>query len=220
MKLLQKFKEKINGEKIIYHGRIEGGLTKIEPHKCKHKKAYVYASYNIPLCIIFGVKRTGENIDFGVTKFGKTYITEFYEGAFEDRFKNRPCYLYKLKEKDFKLDTEYFERVSEKPVEVVDCVEIKDSAEYLLNLAKKRKLKLTRFNKLSKKQITENTKILTKRITDYLIFKEASKEEYKNLDRDAKIHNDITLERKNFCLKKFPELVKQIEESLKNKSNQ
>ena len=220
MKLLKKFKEKINGEKIIYHGRTEGGLTKIEPHKCKHKKAYVYASHNIPLCIIFGVKRTGENIGFGVTKFGKPYITEFYEGAFEDRFKNRVCYLYKLKEKDFKLDTEYFERVSEKSVEVVDCVEIKDSSEYLLNLAKKGKLKITRFNKLNKKQKEENKQKLTKRITDYLLFKEATKEEYKNLDRDAKIKNDVTLERKNFCLKKFPKLVKQIQESLKNKSNQ
>jgi len=55
MKFLQKQKEKINNEKVIFHGRLEGNLKEIKPHKCKHDKAYVYASHNIALCIIFGV---------------------------------------------------------------------------------------------------------------------------------------------------------------------
>lgn len=214
MKLLQKTKEKINGEKIIYHGRLEGNLKVIAPHKCKHNKAYVYASHNIPLCIIFAVKRKGEEILFGNNVFGKTYITEFYPNAFEDRFKNRTCYLYKLKEKDFKCKTEYFEQVSEIPVEVVECVKIKDSAQYLLEHEKQGKLKLTRFENLTKKQKLENEQVLTKRITEYLKFKEATKEEYKNFDNDAKLKHDITLTRKNFCLKKFPSLVEKIKKEL------
>ena len=151
---------------------------------------------------------------FGNNRFGKTCITEFYPNAFEDRFKGRSCYLYKLKEKDFKCETEYFERVSKNPVEVVDCVEIKDASEFLLDLEKQGKLKLTRFENLSKKQKLENEKILTKKITEYLKFKEADKEEYKKLDTDAKLKNDITHERKNFCLKKFPALVEKIKKDL------
>lgn len=210
MKFLQKTKEKINGEKIIYHGRLEGGLKTITPHKCKHDKAYVYASHNIALCIIFAVKRKGEEILFGNNAWGKTYITELYPGAFEDRFKGRKCYLYKLKQKDFKCKTEYFEQVSETPVEVVNCLEIKDAGKYLLELEKQGLLKLTRYENLSKKQKIENEKILIKKITEYLKFKEATKEEYSKFNDDEKLKNDITLMRKNFCLKKFPDLVEKI----------
>ena len=46
MKLLQKQREKINGIDVTYHGRLEGDLKVIPPHKCKHDKAYVYASNN------------------------------------------------------------------------------------------------------------------------------------------------------------------------------
>jgi len=214
MRFLQKTKEKINGEKIIYHGRAEGGLKVINPHKCKHEKAYVYASHNVALCVIFAVKRKGEEVLFGNNAFGKTYITELYPNAFEDRFKGRTCYLYKLKEKDFKCETEYFEMVSKNPVEVVDCVEIKDASEFLLDLERQGKLKLTRFENLSKKQKLENEKVLTKKITEYLRFKEVSKEEYENLDTDAKLKNDVTLARKNFCLKKFPDIVEKIKKDL------
>ena len=33
MKFLQKQKEKINNEKVIFHGRLEGNLKEIKPHK-------------------------------------------------------------------------------------------------------------------------------------------------------------------------------------------
>lgn len=57
-------------------------------------------------------------------------------------------------------------------------------------------------------------KNLNKKITEYLKFKEADKEEYKKLGTDAKLKNDITHERKNFCLKKFPALVEKIKKDL------
>jgi len=214
MKFLQKQKEKINNEKVIFHGRLEGNLKEIKPHKCKHDKAYVYASHNIALCIIFGVKRTGENIDFGLTKLGKTYVAEFYEGALEDRFKNRTCYLYKLPEKYFELKTEHFERVSENPVPVLECVEIKDSYEYLLQLEKEKKIIIRRYKSLSKKQKRINKEILTKRIKQYLNFKEITNSQYNKLNKEDKLQYDINLQRKNFTLKKFKTLTEQIKKEI------
>lgn len=211
MKLLQKQHEKINGISVTYHGRMEGDLTVINPHKCKHNKAYVYASNNIALCIIFAVKRTGENITFGVNKFGKTYITEFYDGAFEDRFKNRVCYLYKLPKDKFKCETEYIELVSAKPVEVLDCVKIYDSASYLINLEKQGKLKINRYNNLSKKKKKETQEILRKALKTYLNFKVLSTEEYNALDEEAKLGYNIKKQRRDFCYDKFPLLMKELE---------
>ena len=59
-----------------------------------------------------------DTIRFFVSRFGKTFIREFYPGGFEDRFKGRACYLYKLNKKDFSYETEYIELVSTKPVKV------------------------------------------------------------------------------------------------------
>lgn len=210
MKLLQKQHEKINGISITYHGRMEGNLSVIPPHKCKHNKAYVYASNNIPLCIIFAVKRTGENITFGVGKLGKPYITEFYPGAFEDRFKNRVCYLYKLPKDEFSCKTEYIELVSDKPVKVLDCVKIYDSAEYLLKLEKQGKLKINKYENLSKKQKEKTQAILINILKGYINFKPLSKDDYNILDNEAKLNYNIKKQRYDFCIKKFPTLIEKI----------
>lgn len=210
MHLLQKQKEKINGKKIIYHGRMEEGLKTITPHKCKHDKAYVYASENKALCVIFAVKRKGENIDFGVSKLGKVYIREFYEGAFEDRFAFRPLYLYKLNKKDFKRETEYIELVSDKKVEVVDCEFIPDAAEYLLKLEKENKLKILRYALMSSKQRSEMNELLIKALRKYSNFVQLSTEEIEKLDEEKKLNYLIQEERWSFCKKKFPRLMERI----------
>ncbi len=207
MHLLQKQKEKINNIPIIYHGRVEGGLKVIPAHKCKHDKAYVYASNNIALCIIFAVKRKGENIDFGVGRLGKTYIVEFYDGGFEDRFKDRVCYLYKLPANKFKLETEYIERVSQEDVEVIDVVEIKDSAAFLEDLEKQGKLKIYRYKTMSKKQRTFADSELQKRLASYKDFKTLTKAEFNKLTEQQKQSYNIKKERYDFCKNKFPHLM-------------
>ena len=209
---LQKNKERIDGEEIVYHGSMKPDMKEIAPNKCKHDKAYVYASENIALCVIFGLKRKGENIDFGVSRFGKTFIREFYPGGFEDRFKGRACYLYKLNKKDFSYETEYIELVSTKPVKVVDCIKIEDASEYLLQLEKQKQLKIYRYEKMSKKDKREVDDILRKRIKEYLNLKDLSKKEYESLDEKEKLSYTIKKERKDFCLDKFPEIVKEIKE--------
>jgi len=210
MKLLQKQHEKINGIPITYHGRMTGGLEVITPHKCKHDKAYVYASNNIPLCIIFAVKRTGENITFGVGKFGKPYITEFYQGAFDDRFKNRVCYLYKLPKKEFSCKTEYIELVCDKPVKVMDCIKIYDSASYLLSLEKQGKLKINRYQNLNKKQKKHIQEILINALKKYIDFKLLSNQEYFKLNDEEKLNYNIKKQRYEFCIKKFPAIMEKL----------
>ena len=215
MHLLQKQNERINQQKIVYHGSVQKGLKVINPNKCKHDESFVYVSENIPLCVIFAVKRTGENISFGVNTWGKPFINEFYEGAFEDRFKNKPCYIYKLPKNQFNRETEFLELVSRKPVEVIDCIEVLDSASFLLDFAKKGKLKIGRYNLMTKKQKEEQDLKLRKTLKQYINFQILSPEQYNKLDKKAKLSYDTKKTRRDFCLNKFPELMKELEKENK-----
>lgn len=215
MHLLQKQKEKIGGKAIIYHGRIEKGLKVIAPHKCKHDKAYLYASENIALCIIFAVKRKGENIEFGISPFGKTYIKEFYEGAFEDRFRGREVCLYKFDKSKFECKTEYFEYVSEQPVEVIECKEISDAAEFLLDLEKEGKVKIYRYNKMTSRMKNEVLKELKKVLKQYVGFKELSEEEIAQLEDEKRLSYFVKKERRDFCCEKFKDLMAELENAEK-----
>ena len=142
-------KEKINGKRIVYHGSMKSDMKIIPPNKCKHDKPYVYATDKPAIAVVFGVKRKGENIDFWFNRFGKVFIDEYYENAFEDRFKGRKCYIYKLPKEKFKKETEFFEVVSECEVEPLDCLIVEDSAEFLLEQAKHGKVKIGRYKDFS-----------------------------------------------------------------------
>ena len=76
MHKLQRQPMKVDGREVVFHGSMKGGLTKIQPNKCKHDRGYVYASENIPLCVIFAVKRSGENVAFGVDVYAISCITK------------------------------------------------------------------------------------------------------------------------------------------------
>jgi len=210
MHFLKKTKEKFNGEQIIFHASQKEGLDSITPNKCKHSSAYVYASLNLPLCVIFSVKRTSENIAFGVGKLGKPFIQEFYEGAFEDRFKNQKTFIYKLPLKEFKQETEFLEMVCSKPVKVLDCLTISDCASYLLELEKKRQVKIYRYNKMSKSQKQEVHNKLIKALKKYTSFTPLSSEEFSNLSDFDKHKYLTTKERYDNCCKQFPEFMSQL----------
>ena len=209
---LQKQYETINGQDIVFHGSLKGDMEKVFPNKCKHEHAYVYASENIPLCIIFGVKRNGENIDFGVNKKGVVYINELYDGAFEDRFAGRSCYLYKLPKNQFSLETEYIELVSKKPVDVIECECIPDAAKYLEKCQELGWLTIGRYKDYSKKQKKEALEILKLALKRYVGFKSISSQQYDELDEKSKLQYDIKKQRAEFCHSKFPELMKELEQ--------
>lgn len=208
---LQKQSETIDGQDIVFHGSLKGDMKQIFPNKCKHEYAYVYASENIPLCIIFGVKRNGENIDFGVNRKGVVYINELYDGAFEDRFAHRTCYLYKMPKKQFALETEYIELVSKKPVDVIACECIPDAAKYLEQCEKLGWLTIGRYKDYSKRQKKKALETLKTALKRYVGFKPISSQHYDELDEKAKLQYDIKKQRAEFCYSKFPELMQELE---------
>jgi len=205
MKLLQKQKEKINGEPIIYHGSTIDNLTEITPNKCKHDNAYVYASLNKALCIIFSVKRICEDIYFCTNTFGKTEIYEMYEGAFEDRFLNKSTNLYKLPLSYFKNETEYIELVSTKPVPVISVEKIENAADYLLALEQKHQVKIYRYNKLNKKNKDWIDEKLKKALNKYKTFKYLTEDEFNRLSEHDKFSYNTQKQRYENCKKKFKE---------------
>lgn len=209
---LQKHKQKINGQDIVFHGSLKGDMQKITPNKCKHENAYVYASENIPLCIIFGVKRNGENIEFGVGKNGVVYINELYDGAFEDRFGGRACYLYKLPKNQFSLETEYIELVSKNAVDVIDCEYIPDAAKYLEQCQKSGWLKIGRYKEYSNKQKKEALENLKQALRRYVGFRPVSEQQYAELNDNDKLKYDIKKQRTEFCYSKFPDIMAELEQ--------
>jgi hypothetical protein len=216
IKRLQKTKMKSHGQKVVFHGSVVPNLNVIEPSKVeKHDSPYVYVSENLPVCVVFAVKRTCEDVTFGLDIFGKPYIEEFYDGAFYDRFKNKKCYIYLLPKKDFSFETKnVIELVSKKPVKVLDCIEINDSAEFLFKQAKSRKIKICWYKDYSKKHKKKVEQKLYKALLQYANMKELSQGELDNL---SSTDNNLYLSycnkkiRKDNCYKKFPELMKKLE---------
>ena len=202
--------EKIDGKKIVYHGSMKTDMKTVPPHKCKHEKAYVYATDKIAIAVVFGVKRKGENIAFRFNRFGKVFIDEFYENGFEDRFKGRKCYIYKLPKEKFSKKTEFFEVVSEQEVDVLDCMIIDDSAQFLLEQEKLGKVKIGRYKNFSDKKKKQVQNELEKAIRPYINLPLFSDAEIEAMTQESKLSYLIKRERRNFCFDKFPQLIEKL----------
>jgi len=100
--------------------------------------------------------------------------------------------------------------VCSKPVKVLDCLTISDCASYLLELEKKRQVKIYRYNKMSKSQKQEVHNKLIKALKKYTSFTPLSSEEFSNLSDFDKHKYLTTKERYDNCCKQFPEFMSQL----------
>ena len=182
----------------FYHVSKIPNIKVLQPQVSTHGKAYVYATQNLEFALLFGSSKSFGDLDgkYGF-KNGLPFFYEAYEGAFERRFKDVTCYIYEVKPDTFETgQTDFrYEVVSEKPVEVISCTEVKDLYSYL------------------KKLIAE----------EKIIFKEYSQEEdyvnymnehIKDRIKSFNILNNQNSEVYKFCKLKFPKIMEDLEKNM------
>ena len=183
----------------LYHVSNVPNITILEPRVSTHGKAYVYATKNLELALLFGSKKSYGDFDgiYGTLSDGRPYFYEAYKGAFERRFKGERCFIYEVDPNTFKDGKTSFsaEVVSEEPVKVLHCKEVKDLYEYLKDLVKKNKIVLHPYS-LDKDYQSK----IDKHIEDRII-------RFNCLDSKHPMNK--------FCKEKFPNVVKSLEKRYK-----
>ena len=133
---------------IVYHGSSVAGLKRLEPFKCKHDKAYVYATKDCWVMLFFAAK--GQGMFDGWVDVDENGITTFYEArpnAFKERYYGQKSYCYKLPADTFTNATnDPIEVVSEVGVDILSCEEIKDVGAEFDKLIKDKKFNVVPYN--------------------------------------------------------------------------
>lgn len=119
---------------MLYHVSPYEGLKTLRPHESSHKKAYVYATGNFVVGLLFGVKK--DDFDFGIStdENGLTTVYECYPDAFRNVYQGKNCSVYVVDEEGFQrgLTSWTEELVCDKEVKVKDEIRINDIYERLL----------------------------------------------------------------------------------------
>ena len=135
-------------ENIVYHGSSKSGLTRLEPFKCKHDKAYVYATKDYWVVLFFSAKGKGKYD--GMINVDENGIPVFYEArsnAFKERYFGKSGFCYLLPADTFTNSTgDPNEVVSEVGVDVISCKEIKDIGIEFEKLIAEGKFKVVEYN--------------------------------------------------------------------------
>ncbi len=184
----------------LYHVSVEPNIKVLEPRVSSHGKPYVYATQHLAFALLFGTKKSNGNFDgmYGI-KGGKPFFYEAYKDALKRRFEGQTCYIYEVDVTTFKEGQTSFkgEVVSEQPVKVIKCTEIKDLYQYLQELIKEGRLDFKPYSldEDYQKAINEHIK---NRLIKFHIFEKKDKPIYQ------------------FCKQKFPQLVNELENSINN----
>ena len=132
----------------MYHGSSISGLTRLEPFKCKHDKAYVYASKDYWVILFFAAKGKGKYD--GLLSVDEDGTPTFYEArpnAFKESYFGQSGYCYYLPANTFTNATgDPTEVVSEVGVDVISCKAIKDIGIEFEKLIAEGKFKVVKYN--------------------------------------------------------------------------
>ena len=184
----------------IYHVSSTPNITVLEPRVSSHGKAYVYGTTNLNLALLFGSKKSNGDFDgiYG-THDEKPFFYEAYEDALKRRFQNEVCYIYEVDPTSFEAGKTSFrsEVVSEKPVKVIKCTEVKDLYQLLLKLIKKNKIEFQKYS--------TNPEYLAK-----------IEEHIKDRLMRFGVLDDKTTNIYKFCKEKFPTWFEECEEAKKS----
>ena len=133
----------------LFHVSHTGDIKVLKPKISTHGKAYVYATKNLELALLFGSSKSYGDFDgmYGTIN-NKPYFYEAYQGALKRRFKGESCYIYEVDPTDFIEGETSFksEVVSEKPVKVLSCTKIDDLYDYLLKLIDEGKIEFKQYS--------------------------------------------------------------------------
>jgi len=136
-------------EDVVYHGSQIQNLKVVVPEEAGYKNRYVYASSEIALAAIFINRKPGGSwvATWGFGKNGP-FFCERVKGIFDKWYAGQKGSIYVLSKDDFHHEgyMSSHEWVSEKPVKVVKEIQINDVKQFLLDLEKQGKIKITYYD--------------------------------------------------------------------------
>ncbi|MEA4811494.1 MAG: hypothetical protein VB108_02855 [Anaerolineaceae bacterium] len=105
----------------VFHGSPNAGLTVIEPRLSTHHKAWVYASKDENVAILFMAPWSDFDLNLAYEEDGQLTLTERYPNALKKIFHSRQGWLYTLDGTLFEKDATRFEgeMVSREPAKVI-----------------------------------------------------------------------------------------------------
>lgn len=138
----------MKNENIVYHGSSFAGLKRLEPFKCKHEKAYVYATKDYWVMLFFSAKGKGKYDGWlDADENGTPIFFEARPNAFKERYSGKSGFCYTLPSDTFTGATgDKTEVVSEVGVDVISEKEIKDIGREFEKLIKDGKFHLISYN--------------------------------------------------------------------------
>ena len=187
--------------KYVYHGSNVANLETIKCNRSTHLKKWVYATYSEAIATIF-LSPYHSDYYYHLSGDGIKYPIELVErkkGMFKKIF-NCSGYIYTLNDKNFKKNMTNWsaEVISEKEEKVVSCKYIDNVYNEIINLAKKKKLKLYLYPDRPKHVPIDNSDLIKKVIN--------WKEKGLNIDNFFKLYPEL--------LNKYQEELKKEEKSL------
>src|SRR6266536_2448718 len=132
----------MTSKQFVYHASRKSGLRLTEPHTSTHRRAWVYATEDIPTSAMF----LGDNNDFicqtGIED-GMPCVCERFQGALELAYSGKSGSIYGLASAHFTSDQTTWpaEVVSDQPEKVLEEIGVEDALVYLRELEKEGKLR-------------------------------------------------------------------------------
>ena len=119
---------------MLYHVSSKAGLEILHPYKSSHKKAYVYATGNFVVGLLFGVKQDDFDFCISTDENGLTTVYECYPDAFRKSYQGKGCSVYVVDDEGFErgLTSWDEELVCDKDVKVQNEIRIVDLHERLI----------------------------------------------------------------------------------------
>lgn len=119
---------------MLYHVSPNAGLKTLRPHESSHQKAYVYATGNFVVGLLFGVKQDDFDFCISTDENGLTTVCECYPDAFKNVYQGKNCSVYVVDDEGFErgLTSWDEELVCDKEVEVQNEIRIIDLYERLI----------------------------------------------------------------------------------------
>ena len=144
---------------LLYHGSRTGGIEVLEPRLADHDRPYIYFS-TIEVVAAFylcnAVERPYYWFPYGFSKNGVPVYDELYPNALEEVSKGVKGYIYtaEIPEEDvLPFKNIPCARLGTKPEKVLNCIEVPDAHNLLMNYAKEGKLIVGKFEDKSKKEL-------------------------------------------------------------------
>ena len=165
----------------LYHGSPINNIKKLKPFISNHNNAYVYATDNYILSILYSynpLTRPNGFYTYFFNKDNQLVYEEYFHDQLKEIYKGKTGYIYEIKDNNFtKLENIPWIYIAEKEIQTNRTIVIKDIYEEIIKLENEGKIIILRYQDQDEKQRKQNEKIIQNEIiktpksnTNYLSF--------------------------------------------------